>query len=109
VRVLGVHCSTTHAFLAIAEDGTVVTLGPSRIAPVESTHEDAALRQTMESFGSALAEIRPDGVQLLLPESAENTRQTHGRWRPRIELETLLRLAAARADIPVERLAIVRL
>lgn len=105
MRVLGVHCSTTYAFFAVSDDGVVVHIGPQRLAPVQSTHEDAALWQTMDAFGAALAEIRPTRIHLLLPESAENARQTHGRWRPRIEMETLLRLAAAQADIPVERLA----
>ena len=105
MRVLGVHCSSTHPFLAVAVDGMVVNEPPYRLEPASSTDEEHALWETLDTFGQALDEIRPERIHLLLPESAETTRQTHSRWRIRIEMETLLRLAAARRDLPLDRLA----
>jgi hypothetical protein len=105
VRILGVHCTGKHAFLALVIDGDVVAEGPLRLAPTQSADEDSALWETLNTFDGALDELRPDTICLLLPGTGENARQTHGAWAPRIELETLLRMAAARRDLPVQRLA----
>lgn len=105
MRVLGVHCSATHAFLAVADGGVAVAAPPYRLEPAVSTDEEHALWETLDTFAQAIDEVAPDRIHLLLPESGENTKQTHSRWRSRIEMETLLRLAAARRDLPLDRLA----
>lgn len=105
MRVLGVQCTSKFAFLSVADGGEVVERGPQRLAPAQSTDEDQALWETLDTFGHALDEIKPDRICLLLPGTGENARQSHGYWAPRVELETLVRMAAARRDMPVERMA----
>jgi hypothetical protein len=105
VRVLGVQCTAKFAFLSVVDEGEVIERGPARLAPAQSTDEDRALWETLGTFGDALDEIKPDHVRLLLPGTGENAKQAHGTWAPRVELETLLRMAAARRDLPVERIA----
>lgn len=105
MRVLGVHCTSKFAFLSVVEDGEVIDRGPTRLAPAQSTDEDQALWETLGTFGDALEEIKPDRIRLLLPGTGENAKQTHGAWAPRIELEILLRMAGAKRDLPVERIA----
>jgi hypothetical protein len=105
MRVLGVQCTSSFAYLAVVDDGDVVELGPERLAPAQSTDEDRALWETLGTFRDALDEIKPDHVRLLLPGTGPNAKQTHGAWAPRVELETLLRMAAAKRDLPVERIA----
>jgi len=105
MRVLGVQCTVKFAFLTVVEGGDVIESGPPRLALAQSTDEDQALWETLGTFGDALDEIEPDQVRLLLPGTGENSKQTHGAWAPRVELETLLRMAAAKRDLPVERIA----
>ena len=105
MRVLGVQCAGRFAFLSVVEDGELLDRGPARLAPAQSTDEDRALWETLGNFGDALDEIKPDHVRLLLPGTGENARQTHSAWAPRVELETLLRMASAKRDLPVERIA----
>jgi len=94
-----------YAFLAVAEDGALVVNEPQRVGHAVSTDEDNALWQTLGTFADLLDEIRPDRIALLLPGTGTNARQTHGALAPRVELETLLRMAAARSNRPVERLS----
>jgi hypothetical protein len=105
MRVLGVQCTAKFAFLSVAEDGRITERGPARLVPAQSTDEDRALWETLGTFGDALDEIKPAQVRLLLPGTGKNAKQTHGAWAPRVELETLLRMAAAKRDLPVERIA----
>lgn len=105
MRVLGVQCTSSFAFLTVVDDGEVVEVGPERIAAAQSTDQDRALWETLGTFGDALDEIKPAIVRLLLPGTGQNAKQTHGAWAPRVELETLLRMAAAKRDLPVERIA----
>jgi hypothetical protein len=83
----------------------VVARGPARIAPTRSTDEDEALWQTLDTFRTTLFEIAPERIALLLPGTGNHAKQLHGTMAPRVELETLLRMAAAKLDLPVERLA----
>ena len=90
--------------MAVVEDGTVVERGPARIGSARSADEDQALWQTLDTFKTALSEIAPDRVALLLPGTGSHAKQPHSTMAPRVELETLLRMAAARRDLPVDRL-----
>lgn len=105
MRILGVQCTNRFAFLAVAEGSAVVMSGPPRLAPAQSIDQDNGLWATLSTFGGALDEIGPDKVGLLLPGTGETTKQPHGFWAPRVELETLLRMAAAKRDIAVDRLS----
>jgi len=105
MRVLGVHCTAKYAFLSVAEGGLILELGASRLAAAQSTDADAALWETLGSFEDALDEVNPDRIALLLPGTGPNAMGTHAAWAPRVQLETLLRMAAAKRDIPVEQLA----
>lgn len=105
MRVLGVQCTNGFAFLTVQQGGAIVPTGPGRLSAAQSVDQDQALWETLDTFGTALDEIEPDRVHLLLPGTGPNAKQTHGGWRPRIELETLLRMAAAKRNIPVTCLA----
>ena len=105
VRVLGVQCTSKFAFLSVVEDGQVIERGPSRLALAESTDQDQALWETLSTFETALNEISPDCVRLLLPGTGENAKQTYQAWAPRVELATLLRMAAAKRGLPVRQVS----
>ncbi len=105
MRVLGVSCTSNHAFLALVVAGEILPDKPVRLEPAKSMDEDAALWETLKTCGDALDELEPDQVVLLLPATDGRTKQKHDWWRPRIEIETLLRMAAAKRGIPLDRMA----
>jgi hypothetical protein len=105
MRVLGVQCTAKHAFFSVVEAGEVIELGPPRVAAAQSTDADAALWETLGTFGDVLDEVKPDRVALLLPGTGSNADASHSVWAPRIQLETLLRMAAAKRDLAVDQLA----
>ena len=90
------------------EDGQVVERGPGRLAPAQCTDTDKALWETLGTFEMALDEIAPGCVHPLLPGTGDKAKQTHQAMAPRIELETLLRMAAAKRDIPVRQVTRAR-
>jgi hypothetical protein len=61
------------------------------------------LLATLTDIDRAIAELRPDVVAILKPES--RGKRTYGEWAPRVALETLIRISAVKAEIPVEVLA----
>ena len=95
VRVLGVQCTAQFAFLMAVQEGQIVELGPARLAPAQCTDKDKALWETLGTFGMALDEISPGCVHLP-PGTGDKAKQTHQEMTPRIELETLLRMVAAK-------------
>jgi hypothetical protein len=100
--ILGVTCSTQCALLAGVEGGQIVETPVNRIE-VGAIHEASDdLESTLEEIGRALAQIRPSLVVLLLPEPSKHFKSTHSQLAPRITLETLVRLAAVRAQISVD-------
>jgi hypothetical protein len=105
MRVLGVQCTSKFAFLSVVEDGQVIERGPERLALAQSTDEDRALWETLSTFETALEEISPDCVHLLGPGTGENAKRTFQAWAPRAELESLLRMAAAKRDLPVRKIS----
>lgn len=104
MRFLGAHCAGSLAYLSVVEDGQVVLIGPQRVAPAASVDSDAALWETLDSFRAALREVAPSAAAILLPGTGAQARQTHSALSPRIELETLLRLACVKEDVPIDRL-----
>jgi hypothetical protein len=100
--VLGVTCSPQCALLAGVVDHKVVETAVYRIN-VASIHEASQeLEATLEEVGRALAQIRPGLVVLLPPEQGTRFKRTYGQIAPRVALETVVRLAAVRAEIPIE-------
>jgi hypothetical protein len=105
MRVLGIQLTNKYAFLSVVDTGQLIELGPERIAPTASADEDCALWETLSTFDTALGEVSPNCVHVLLPGTGENARQAYQAWAPRAELATLLRMAAAKRDLPVEKLS----
>jgi hypothetical protein len=102
LNVLGVNCTTTRAFLVVADDGEPK---PGGVEFIEAT----ALDKSSEQLAPVLAEccrvireLDPDRIVLLKPESGGRAKRTHAELVPRITLETLFRLAAVQADTPIE-------
>jgi hypothetical protein len=101
MKVVGVTCSTKTALFSVVEDGRVVAAPVERV-DVASLHEASEeLESTLGELGRALAQIKPELVVLLMPEQSRFKR-TYQEIAPRVALETLVRLAAVRAEIPVE-------
>jgi hypothetical protein len=72
-----------------------------RIEVASLDEASAELESTLEEIGRALAQIRPDLVVVLMPEQTRFQRP-YAELAARAALETLVRLAAARAKIPVD-------
>lgn len=109
-RVLGVTVSGEDAYLTVVDvddDGrdTVPGTGPARVSPVAAGDHGDALARSLQEWRRVIAEVAPDVVALLLPESSERTRKIHSQWAPRCRAETLVALAAGLAGVPVDVLA----
>lgn len=110
-RVLGVTCSSADAYLTVIDvdattgTGEVVAIGPERVCPVSAGDHGDSLVRTLAKWQRVLAEITPDAVALLLPESQARTQKVHASWAPRCEAETLVGVAAGLAGIPHDRIA----
>lgn len=109
-RVLGVTCSGADAYLTVIDvDATtrvdvVVPIGPERVRPVSAGDHGDGLVRSLAGWRRALAEIAPDAVALLLPESGARTQKVHASWAPRCEAETLVGIAAGLARIPYDHI-----
>src|SRR5437763_10428003 len=95
-RCLGVNCSSSYTFLALAEDGAIVPVEPERYAP-PSGEASARLNRFFEGFSEILTDVRPEEVALIQPESGPGHRPSYGVLEPRIAMETLVRVATVRA------------
>jgi hypothetical protein len=102
VKVLGVTCSTGKAFLSVVEGGSVVDAPVQRVEVASLLESSAELDSTLEEIGRAFARLKPDHVVLLLPEQSPRHKRTYQEVAPRVALETLVRLAAVRAGIPID-------
>jgi hypothetical protein len=99
-KTLGVACKKQEIYLALVEDGEVVAANPQRLE-VAAVHEQTArLKEFMHDFGRVLAEIEPDAVHIIQPET--NYEATYSALAPKAALETLIRLACLDADVKVE-------
>jgi hypothetical protein len=101
-RVLGVACSKEEAFLALALDGALIADIHEKLVTARVLEETERLQAMQDDVGRVLAEVRPDRVQILLPE--QTYKDSYARIAPRVTIETLVRLACVRAEIPVETL-----
>lgn len=102
VRNLGVNCSSSEVYLALADEQVVVDGMTERLQPPVGLETGEALVEFVDSVTRVLRETRPDLVTVLLPErwSAVYTQHLN-----RATMETLVRLAAAQEEIPVQVLA----
>lgn len=97
-RVLGIECKKQEVYLALAYDGRLLDDEPQRL-DVPAVHEETQrLRAFLGDFGRLLAEVGPDEVRILQPET--NYEATYAQLAPKAALETLIRLACVEADIP---------
>jgi hypothetical protein len=103
MRVLGVACSPTTAFLSIAEDGEIADAAVASVDVAAQYEASVEMLATLGEIGRVLGELRPDRVVLLKAEP--NTRMTYDQLAPRVALETLFRLAAVQANVEVEVIA----
>jgi hypothetical protein len=101
MKVLGVTCSSKLALFSLVRDSNVVASPVERV-DVGSLHEESEeLEATLAEIGRALNQTKPDLVVLLMPEHSR-FKKTYQELAPRVTLETLVRLAAVRAGIPIE-------
>ncbi len=107
-RRLGINCSSKYAFLAMAEDGVIVVHEPQRIQPPQGSEESERLSSFYDHFVRALADLHPDEVCLIMPENDPRNRRTHSELAPRIAIETIVRLAAVRAEPPMPMAVLAR-
>jgi hypothetical protein len=105
MRVLGAACSTEAVNLAVAVNGEVVDGLPERLRPAHGVELGERLLEFIEDVARALAQVRPDRVALLLPEAHRRGTTSYQRVAPRVTLETLLRVAAARERYPLSLVA----
>jgi hypothetical protein len=105
MRVLGVTCSTTTALFSVVEDSKVVDAPVPKVKVGSLLEASAELEATLDELSRGLAQIRPDLVALLLPEQSPRHKRTYAEIAPRVALETLVRLAAVRSEIPIDVMA----
>ena len=101
-RMLGVACSKEEVFLAVGSDGTLIADEHEKLVTAMVLEETERLQAMHDDVGRMLAEVRPNRVQILMPE--QTYKDSYARIAPRVTLETLVRLACVRAGIPVEML-----
>jgi hypothetical protein len=103
MRALGVWCKKEEVLFAVADDGRLVDddhrLLHASPALLEASE---ALQGTQDDVGRVIAEVAPDVVRILQPE--QRYEGSYISLAPRVTLETLVRLAAVRAGVPVEML-----
>jgi len=99
-RTLGVWCQKHKLYTAVADDGTVASSSWDRVDEPAVLDTEARLPVFLDSIRRALAELKPDVVIILKPEQTYEA--SYNVLAPKIALETLVRLAAAEAGIPVD-------
>lgn len=104
-RSLGVNCSGTYVFVALAIDGILVDVrSSSRLSWPAGSGDAERLQEMLDDLKTMLSELGPETVELLLPEG-KGPSSSHRQLTPRISLETLLRLACVQLGIDVELLS----
>ena len=101
MRVLGVNCNTSEAHLAVLDDGAVVDGLTERLKPASGVEIGDRLLEFKADVRRALAEIRPAQVLILMPERRQPSASYQG-LMPRIVIETLVRVAAAEEQVPLD-------
>jgi hypothetical protein len=101
-RILGVWCTSSAVLFALA-DGGLVSAQPDRTDPIALLDDGEALEGMLESLRRVIVGTDVSRVRLLLGESGYPVRLQQA--APRITHETLVRLAAYRAGVPIEMLS----
>lgn len=99
--MLGAACSTGEVNLAVVADGHVLDGFPERLRPAQGIELGERLLEFIEDVARVLAQVKPDRIALLLPEMQQRGTTSYQRVAPRVTLETLLRVAAARDEYPL--------
>ena len=99
-RSLGIECKKQEVYLAVVENDRLLAAEPQRLEVSATQNESARLRGFVDSMSRVLAELQPDIVRILQPESTYTASYTE--LEPKIALMTLIRLACVDANIPVE-------
>jgi hypothetical protein len=98
---VGVNCSAQYAFVAIAKDGVIVEREPERLE-LPATELSERLAVFVDDTARELQAVCPDRVSVLRHEHLRGMPVQHSSLESRVVLETLVRLAAVKAGIPVE-------
>lgn len=96
MTTLGVACTSSTAWLAVAE-GDVVRGVPDRIDLRAGLSAAEQLPAFLDDAGRAVRDGGPDRVVVL---QAGQYDAGHGAWTDRIAMETLVRLACVQAGVP---------
>lgn len=105
MRVLGVSCSTSVAFLSLVNEGEITDAHVQRIEVGSLLEASEELEATLGELHRAFVQLRPELVVVLLPEQSPSNKRTYAEIAPRVALETLVRLAAVRTGVPVDLLS----
>lgn len=102
-RTLGVWCKSAEIMFAVASDGVVIDdRDHERVRAPALYEETEGLKRLLEAVGRVVVETGAERVRVLLPE--QMYKGSYGSLAPRATLETLVRLAAENAEVPVELL-----
>ena len=101
-RVLGVAPTKNFVYLALLEDGVVVSRAPLRMPAPNPAAGQSATLGFVGQFANALANLRPENIGLLLPQAIYKA--TYDTLAPRAAAEALIAVAAEQARIPLQRL-----
>jgi hypothetical protein len=99
---LGVWCKKDRVLFAVAEDGALQDDPHQRLLAPTLLEASEALPGLIDDIGRVIGEVGVDVVRILQPE--QTYEGSYSSLAPRAALETLVRLAGVRADIPVEML-----
>jgi hypothetical protein len=102
MRALGVWCKKEEVMFAVATDGELLEDEHQRLQVPTAMEASEALRGVQDDIGRVIAEVAPAVVRILQPE--QTYEGSYASLAPRATLETLVRLAAVQAEIPVEML-----
>lgn len=103
MTTLGVNCTSSFAFLSVADGDDVVLRGPERLAFPAGLGLGEQLAAFADDASRALRDIAPTRVVLL---QASGTYEAgHMAWTDRIAMETLIRFEASRAGIDARYLS----
>lgn len=100
---MGVNCENGVANVVLLADGEPDPDCPTRISYPDGREELEALEAVIDETGRVLTETKPDKVVILW--AAGQYTATHRQLTPRIAMETSIRLACARKEVPVEMIA----
>jgi hypothetical protein len=103
-RMLGISCDPHNAYLAIVENGSVLECGDdNERLSIPAGEPSEALHTLLEDTAGRIRALRIKSVSILLPEEVTPVMRRRERsMNERAVLETVMRLAAVRAGVPVE-------